>query len=484
MPPRPAKKKRRPVTDPETIRAHKAYESGDLRTALAMATQVLARRPLDADLLHLQGSALAKLGDPSTALEKLMLADKASPMNPAILLSIAQTQRKLQMIDEMHTTIERVLCVAPRLAQAINIKAQSLREQGRYEDAANVLTPALKRDPDDPVLLTAKATLCVSTKDAPAGIDACERTLALDNLRPGVRRFALFTLGQLLDQDGRYDEAFMAYHEGNEMLQAGRLTTAGSVTSVWTNERLTSLEPSAERSELPLLIVGMPRSGTTLCEQMLASHPRVETVGESHTLPTLARALKPAQMSTGALKSLGGEYLRSLATVANESTERVVDKMPGNYMHLGALSRACPGARVIHTERDPRDICLSCYFQNFGESHTYSRDLALCAQQYVEHRKIMDHWRSSLKLPILELRYQDLVEDPETGVRAMLEFAGLEFDDACLRHHESDRTVTTASRDQVRQPVYRSSLARWKRYEKHIGPMVEALRSAGVELHD
>ncbi|MFI4896709.1 MAG: sulfotransferase family protein, partial [Phycisphaerales bacterium JB059] len=299
-----------------------------------------------------------------------------------------------------------------------------------------------------------------------------------------VERFTRFTLGQLLDQAGRYDEAFETYARGNAMTGPGRLNTAESVTSVWTRDRLDAIPPGDDPADLPLLIVGMPRSGTTLVEQMLAAHPGVETVGESHTLPTLARTLGAGDLRPGPIHAIGRKYLASLQRVAEAQTRRVLDKMPGNYMHLGLLSRACPGARVIHTLRDPRDICLSCYFQNFGRTHTYARDLVLCAQQYVEHLKIMDHWREVTDLPILDLHYQSLVNDPETGVRRLLEFAGHEIDEACLRYHESDRTVTTASRDQVRQPVYKTSLARWKRYEKHIGPMTQALRDAGVELPD
>ena len=480
MPRKPAKPSKRGSADPDKIRAQKAYQAGDFRTAIAHASLALARRPRDADLLHLQGSAMVQLGDPQGGLEKLMMADKASPMNTPILLSLAQTQRKLQLIDEMNTTIERALYAAPKNAQAINLKAQSLREQGRYDDAERVLAPALEREPDNPVLLTALASLCVSTKDTQRGVEACERTLALPALAPDVERFTLFTLAQLLDMQGRYDEAFETYARGNAMMGPGKVNEAEPVIRLWSRERLDSIPPSPEASELPLLIVGMPRSGTTLIEQMLAAHPRVQTVGESHTLPTLARALTPSRIDPPGIHELGRRYLASLARVRDERTERVVDKMPGNYMHLGALSRACPGARVIHTRRDPRDTCLSCYFQNFGRTHTYARDLTLCARQYAEHLKLMAHWREVTPLPILDLEYAALVNDPETELRRVLDFAGLEFDPACLSYHESDRTVTTASRDQVRQPVYRSSLARWKRYEKHIGAMVKVLEEGGA----
>ncbi len=484
MPRRPAQPSRRSPPDPTKARALRAYESGDLRSALALATQALRSRPRDAELLHLQGGALAKLGDPSAALSKLLLADKASPMDPGILLSVAQTQRTLQRFDDMNTTIERVLYLAPRLPQALSLKAQSLREQGRTDEAMRVLAPALERDARDPILLMAHAELCAATKDADAGIESCERALALGELRPSVRRFALFTLGRLLDQAERYDDAFEAYRKGNAMLEPGRVTRAAPVTELWTAELLSSIAPAPVADETPLLIVGMPRSGTTLIEQILASHPRVETAGESHTLPDLARAITPDQLNSAVITSLGKRYLHALSSVATSETARMLDKMPGNYLHLGLLCRACPGARVIHAQRDPRDICLSCFFQNFGHSHSYSRDLALCAQQYVEHTRIMDHWRSVLELPIEPLSYAELVSDPEPVVRRLLDFAGLGFDDACLRHHESGRTVTTRSSDQVREPVYRSSLARWKRYEHHIDPMLEVFRAAGIELPD
>ncbi len=482
MPRRPAQSRPAPPPSPVAARAVRAYESGDNRAALALATQALQTHPRNADLLHLQGSAMARLGNPVEALAKLLLADKAQPMNPAILLSIAQTQRTLQRFDDMNTTIERVLYLAPTLPQALSLKAQSLREQGRYDDAARVLAPAIEGGTDDPILLMAHAELCAATRDTDAGIASCERALAREDLRPNVRRFALFTLGALLDHAKRYDDAFDVCARANAMLEPGKATPAQPIIDAWSADRLARMSPAPDASDLPLLIVGMPRSGTTLIEQMLAAHPRVETVGESHALPDLARAIPSEQITSGVAASLGQRYLGALRAAAGDDTARVLDKMPGNYLHLGLLSRACPGARVIHARRDPRDVCLSCYFQNFGAAHSYSRDLALCAAQYAEHLKIMDHWRAVLALPVLNVRYEDVVSDPEPRVRAMLDFAGLEFDDACLRHHESGRTVTTRSSDQVRRPVYRSSLARWRRYENHIQPMTDALRAAGVQL--
>ncbi len=484
MPRRPAPNRPAPPPSQAAARAIKAYESGDNRAALALATQALQAHPRNADLLHLMGGALARLGNPAESLARLLQADKAQPMNPAILLSIAQTQRTLQRFDEMNTTIERVLYLAPKLPQALSLKAQSLREQGRYDDAGRILAPAIDSGTDDPILLMAHAELCAATRDTDAGIDSCERALARDDLRPNVRRFALFTLGALLDHAQRYDDAFDAYARANAMLEPGRVTPAASVIETWSPDRLAQIDPAPDASDLPLLIVGMPRSGTTLIEQMLAAHPRVETVGESHALPDLARAIPAEQINAGVAASLGQRYLGALRAAATDDTARVLDKMPGNYLHLGLLSRACPGARVIHAQRDPRDVCLSCYFQNFGSAHSYSRDLALCATQYAQHLRIMDHWRAVLDPPILDVHYEDVVSDPEPCVCAMLDFAALAFDDACLRHHESARTVTTRSSDQVRRPVYRSSLARWRRYEKHIQPLTDALRDAGVQLPD
>jgi hypothetical protein len=173
-------------------------------------------------------------------------------------------------------------------------------------------------------------------------------------------------------------------------------------------------------------------------------------------------------------------YLARLDKVSTEAV-RVVDKMPNNFLRLGLIALLFPRARVIHCRRDPRDVCLSCYFQNFQEMHTYSHDLGNLGRYYRQYERLMDHWRQVVPNPILELDYETLVSDQEATTRRMIDFCGLDWDERCLAHHEGEQPIMTASIWQARQPVYKSSLARWKRYEAHLDPLLRALKECGTD---
>ena len=235
-----------------------------------------------------------------------------------------------------------------------------------------------------------------------------------------------------------------------------------------------------------MFIVGMPRSGTTLTEQILASHPQVAAGGELKALwRIMQRAEKIAQQDDASRRQLealnpetinaeAAEYLAALSRVSR-TADRVTDKMPHNFQALGTIALMFPNARVIHCVRSPMDTCLSCYTHRFNEGHAYANDLATLGLYYREYARLMDYWRAVLPIRMLESRYEDLIADQEGASRRLIAFLDLEWDDACLDFHKTQGTVRTLSRLQVRQPLYGSSVAQWKRYEKHLGPLKEAL---------
>jgi Sulfotransferase family len=244
-------------------------------------------------------------------------------------------------------------------------------------------------------------------------------------------------------------------------------------------------------SEVPVFIVGMPRSGTTLTEQILAAHPEVFGAGE---LPALQRVvgLVPAmtgkaapwpecaaRLGQGGVDTLAARYLSEVTRLA-PGAARITDKMPQNFLSLGLVALLFPEARVIHCTRDPVDTCLSCYFQGFTQGHGYAFDLATLGAYYRHYRRLMDHWNAVLDIPVIdmpvmEMRYEAMVADQEAESRRLVDFAGLDWDDACLRFFASDRLAHTASYDQVRRPVYKGSVGRWRRYAAHLGPLLAAL---------
>jgi Sulfotransferase family len=230
-------------------------------------------------------------------------------------------------------------------------------------------------------------------------------------------------------------------------------------------------------NDLPVFVVGMPRSGTSLTEQILASHPEVHGAGELLYWIFAAdaeRAAAPAERAA-VIAELGRAYLEGLAAQA-PGASRIIDKLPVNFRHIGLIHAALPGARFIHIERNPLDTCLSIYFQGFSAAHLYATDFGDLAHYYREYRRLMAHWRAVLPpQTLLDIRYEALVDDPEGSSRRMLEHIGLAWDPRCLEFYRTDRPVLTASNWQVRQPINKSSVERWRRYERFLAPLRAAL---------
>ncbi|MBI3462463.1 MAG: sulfotransferase [Planctomycetes bacterium] len=256
--------------------------------------------------------------------------------------------------------------------------------------------------------------------------------------------------------------------------------------AAFTQETLRSRYGEGNPTEVPVFVVGMPRSGTTLVEQILASHPDVFGAGELPDIPSIVDTLPryaPNQMRyPGCLAFLGPPVIRGFADAylkrvrtLDATSERVVDKWPLNYLHLGLMALLFPRARIVHCRRDPLDTCLSCYFQRFRGDHEYSYDLAHLGSYYRTYERLISHWREVLPMPVLELHYEALIDDPQATSERLLAFCGLSWQERCLRFHESPRPVSTASNWQVRHPLYRSAVQRWRNYEAHLGPLRDAL---------
>ncbi|HSH13907.1 MAG TPA: sulfotransferase, partial [Desulfurivibrionaceae bacterium] len=238
-------------------------------------------------------------------------------------------------------------------------------------------------------------------------------------------------------------------------------------------------------SPLPIFVLGMPRSGTTLTEQIIASHPLVHGAGELPDLLELANhpregavegyPLSLQGLTRSDLVDLGEKYVRGLQA-RNPAAQRITDKMPANFNCLGLIHLMLPNAKIIHVRRNPVDTCLSGFTRLFNKSQHQSYDLAEIGRYYRNYAELMAHWRRVLPAgAFYEIQYEELVADNENQARALLEYCGLEWHEACLESHKTSRNIRTASVTQVRQPIYQSSVERWRKYEKHLGPLLEAL---------
>jgi hypothetical protein len=312
---------------------------------------------------------------------------------------------------------------------------------------------------------------------------------------PEGRPMMHFAAAQLLDRMGRHDEAFAEAQLGNDLVRSTLPPFDISNTSMWvdrklayfTRERIGSLPRANHGNRRPVFIVGLPRSGTSLIEQILACHPAVYAAGELGFLGQIAKQIPTQDWTLGdpypecfenftlrQANLLAGRYLSQIEAM-NATSRYVTDKLPLNFMNLELVELLFPGARIIHCRRDPRDVGLSCFMTNFSGGNEFKFDLAHIGVFHRDCRRMMEHWKSALNLPIHDVAYESVVNDTETEVRRLLEFLELPWDPRCMRYYENRRRVTTASEDQVRRPIYRSSIGRWKNYEKHLTPLLNAL---------
>lgn len=374
-------------------------------------------------------------------------------------------------------------------------EAAQLDEAGRFEEARSGYLAVLDAEPEHALALGS----LVRMKSGGADAAQVERAAAMAR-NPGApqfdRVFLHYSLGRYYDTVGRHDDAFGHYRDANA-LQAATFGYAGEalerwvdaaarrLTSAWLRERTPDERGAVAR---PIFVVGMPRSGTTLTEQILASHSAVFGAGEvDYFVGAFGRGVEgrgapghPRQvcrMRGPDVDRVRGEYLERLRAL-DDTHARVVDKMPFNFFHLGLIRAAFPAARIVHCVRDPLDNLLSCYFENLSGDFSFSMSFERLAHFYAQYRRLMAHWSEVLGGEILELRYEDLVADFEATSRRLVAFCELPWEDRCLRFFATERAISTPSNWQVRQPIYGSSIGRWKHYAQHLAPLQQALSEA------
>jgi len=295
-----------------------------------------------------------------------------------------------------------------------------------------------------------------------------------------------FAEGRRLEAEGRYDEAYAAFAKANGIMAevldpAGFVVRHGALVrmlkSVFTGDFLRA-HAAKNPDDSPIFIVGVPRSGSTLVEQILCSHPQVEGMGESPSLARLAVRAFPFDPN-GHLDPvrMGAAYLEAIRNEGWSGAARFTDKALGNALAIGHIHLMFPRATIINCARDALDTCLSCFQADFRAEGwpRFSCDLASIGRYYGVHRELMNHWNIVLMGRVLNVDYETLVLDPEAQIRRLLEICRLPWDDACLRFFENPRPVLTASPEQVRRPIFQDSVGRWRRYRRHLGPLIEAL---------
>lgn len=475
------------------------YDRGQYRAALQRLAAAVALRPGEADYRYMLACAADRAGQPRLIEPQLLEALRLNPKYAPARTALANWYCRAGRLDLALEQSAAALALDRNDPKAVLARATVLWTAGQAKTAWELIDPLAAAGSTDRWLAQLYARLAPSVGREEQALTLLARALQAPNLPPGPagRGLLHFAASTLLDRMGRYDDAFEQARLGNESARAAaprahdpaaHSQRVSRLIEYFSPRRLRSLPRATHGSRRPVFIVGVPRSGTSLVEQILASHPQVHGGGELPTLSTLTRTAAHAEwaeegetypdcldsLSPRGADRLAGEYLSVIDGLGADATH-VTDKMPANYLNLEAVELLLPGSRVIHCVRDPLDTCLSCYLSNFADGNEFSLDLAHLGAYYRDYRRLMDHWRRALTVPVLDVRYEDLVLDTGPQVRRLLDFLDLPWDDRCLRFHENKRLVKTASEDQVRRPIYTSSIGRWKHYEKHLSPLIAAL---------
>jgi tetratricopeptide (TPR) repeat protein len=479
------------------------HRQGRLADALTCLEHAVRLAPQHAQAHNDLGGVLLACKQVEPAIGHFREAIRLRPAFAEAHTNLGLALRELGRLGEAADCYREALRVNPRHAAAHNNLGYLFEAEGRLDEARDEFLKALALDPYNAMALASLSGLAVAGHyDFPQDqVESVRRLVDRPDVPVDDRGRLHFALARMLDAAGSYDEAFAHYQEGNALRQE------------YVRRRGAAFDPAAERrfvdrlialfspayfervrsfgvaSELPIFIVGMMRSGTTVVEQILASHPDVHGAGELRELGALTASL-PERLRTAdpypeCLARLDVQTAQAVAQAHLDNLQRrggtarrVVDKMPVNFQHLGLIATLFPRAQIIHCHRDPIDTCLSCFSQNFGEPQAFTLDLRHLGFYYRQYERLMAHWKAVLPAPIFELQYEELTAEPEAVSRRLLAFCGLDWDERCLRPHEAQRPVRTASMLQVRKPIYRSAVGRWKRYEKHVQPLLEALAGA------
>jgi tetratricopeptide (TPR) repeat protein len=462
---------------------------GDLREAVKCYERAIALKPDYVDAHNNLGTALL---NQDRVEEAAVHYERALALNPSYASAhnnLGNALVRQNRSDEAQAHYERAIELQPGYANAHNNLGNVLKEQGRFEDAMAHYDKALAIRPDYAEAHLNRADMRRFTRDA-SGFAALEALAKNNDLPEDKALFVHFALAKALDDVAEYDRAFEHLLLGNQLKrrqidyhETRALDLMRRIRKVFDAELLDRSKTSGDPSPAPIFVLGMARSGSTLIEQILAGHPQIQAAGELTILEKMESRDFPesiARSDDAALVKLGQTYLSRLPKLSVNKL-RVIDKLPGNFLRAGLIRLMLPNAKIIHTTRNPVDTCLSCFFKLFTNGLFFSYDLGELGRYYRGYRELMDHWRAVLAPGVmLDVAYEKVVNDIEDEARRLVDFCGLTWDRRCIDFHHAARPVRTASAVQVRQPLYRSSLERWRRYESRLGPLMEALGTAAV----
>jgi len=508
-------------------KAAESHRAGKLEEAEGTYRQILARDPKHVEALRLLALIAMQSEHYGQAEQLLKRAVEVAPDFLAGWIDLSRAQLERLDLESASASIGRAALLSPNSANVKIHTANVQARSGRHLDAIETYRRAAELNPDSTAALLGLGNALKTVGRQAESIEAyrratvlraeaseawwslsnlktfrfedaeiaeMERQLAREDLGGEKRVQFSFALAKAREDRGEYARAFELYDAGNRARRA--LEHYDPVQTEVINDRIRAVFSAdllarnvgaGDPDPAPIFVVGLPRSGSTLVEQILSSHSAVDA---THELPEIGRLIQGIGRSrkdrvgypeavcdydAGDFAALGRAYLEDTRKY-RQGAPRFVDKMPNNFANLGLIALALPNARIVNARRDPLDTCLSCYRQLFARGQPFTYDLTELGEYYLEYEKMMAHWHAVLPGRVLDVRYEEMVADQAGQTRRLLEFCGLPWEDACLRFWETERAIRTASSEQVRQPIYDDSVSRWRHYERELAPLIEILR--------
>ena len=460
--------------------------------SIAVYEQALVLQPDNAEVHRYLGVALQKMGQTEKAINSYERTLSLRPDSPGVRIDLARILRQLGKAEEALSQFELAADQITNSFDAYIDVALTLRQLGQADLAVDRLEKLLGIRP-----AYGEAYYHISMIDPKQElVPVVDKLLSDPALPKNDAIYCHFALGNIYDSGNSFDEAFEHFLTGNTLHRETfnydteeNIVTTDWLIEVYSKDFIQSKRQFGSDSRIPVFILGMPRSGTTLIEQILSSHALVHGAGEVEAIPainlSIAQQLEYASPNPDLMALIdrkmveegAARYLQELALHC-PTAERITDKLPGNFARIGLIKTLFPDARIIHCKRNPLDNCISLFFHYFA-ALTCSFELTELGQYYLDYQRLMSHWQNLLPGEIFNVQYEELVMNQEKVSKQLIDYIGLEWDENCMDFHNNKRSVMSPSNLQVRQPLYKSSMNRWKPYEKHIQPLVEVLQSGG-----
>ena len=407
----------------------------------------------------------------------------SQPQNTDALINLGQIYEHLGDTSKALQYYQNILSIIPGYEPSILGIASILEKQSKFEEALATISPFIEQSQNIRLHIVAARiySRLNNYKKSEQILLNAKNMYAIDQYKQEL----LYELGNVLDKQQKYDEAFSAYQQANainkETFNRKSITDSfNKLIQTYKKEKITQLASSSNKDSTPVFIVGMPRSGTSLVEQILASHSQFFGAGELEYIDNIIYELASDKGNTeysqwienvpaSMLQDKARQYIDNIRKLSLDA-KYISNKMPHNFLHLGMIQQLFPNARIIHCTRTPHDTVLSIYFHQFNKNHPYASDLDDLYFYYQQYEKLMTHWQENLSLSILTINYEELIDNPEYKSKQLIDFMELEWQEDCLNFHENKRMVNTPSYHQVRQPLYRTAINRHQHYKKYLRP--------------